>query len=76
MAADYVVAAGGSQFGNLEAGALGSLTSPTISALVGGLATVAAAIVVGAAIPVFTRYRYQPHGTTEKDPQAAASGGT
>jgi MFS family permease len=59
MAADYVVGAGGSQFGNLEAGALGSLTSPTISALSGGLATIAAAIVVGVAIPAFTRYRYK-----------------
>jgi len=59
MAADYVVGAGGSQLGNLEAGALGSLTSPVISALSGGLATIAAAIVVGVAIPAFTRYRYQ-----------------
>jgi MFS family permease len=57
MAADYVVGAGGAQLGNLEAGALGSLTSPAISALAGGLATVAAAIVVGAAIPAFARYR-------------------
>jgi MFS family permease len=73
MAADYVVGAGGGQLGNLEAGALGSLTSPTISALAGGLATVAAAIVVGAAIPVFARYRYQPHGSTEKDPQPAGT---
>ncbi len=39
MAADYVVGAGGAQLGNLEAGALGSLTSPAISALAGGLAT-------------------------------------
>jgi MFS family permease len=59
MAADYVVGAGGSQLGNLEAGALGSLTSPVTSAFSGGLATIAAAIVVGAAIPAFTRYRYQ-----------------
>ena len=41
MAADYVVGAGGGQLGNLEAGALGSLTSPTISALAGGLVTIA-----------------------------------
>lgn len=57
MAADYVVGAGGAQLGNLEAGALGSLTSPAVSALAGGLATVAAAIVIGAFIPAFARYR-------------------
>lgn len=59
MAAGYVVGAGGAQLGNLEAGALGSLTTPAISALAGGLATIAAAIVVGAALPAFTRYRYK-----------------
>jgi MFS family permease len=56
MAADYVVSAGGSQIGNLEAGALGSLTSPTISALSGGLATIASAIIIGLALPAFIRY--------------------
>jgi MFS family permease len=60
MAADYVVGAGGGQVGNLEAGALGSLTSPTISALTGGLVTIAGAIAIGLALPVFTRYRRQP----------------
>jgi hypothetical protein len=44
MAADYVVGAGGGQLGNLAAGALGSLISPTTS---GGLATIADAIVIG-----------------------------
>ena len=57
MAADYVIGAGGGQLGNLEAGALGSLTSPQISALAGGLVTIAGAIVIGLALPVFTRYR-------------------
>jgi MFS family permease len=61
MAADYVVGAGGAQLGNLEAGALGSLTSPAVSALSGGLATVAGAVVIGLALPAFTRYRRQPH---------------
>jgi len=56
-AADYVVGVGGGQIGNLEAGALGSLTSPAISALSGGLATVAGAVVIGLALPAFTRYR-------------------
>ena len=56
-AADYVVGASGGQLGNLEAGALGSLTSPAVSALAGGLVTVAGALVIGLALPAFTRYR-------------------
>ena len=56
-AADYVVGVSGGQLGNLEAGALGSLTSPAISALAGGLITVAGAVVIGLALPAFTRYR-------------------
>ncbi len=56
-AADYVVGAGGGQLGNIEAGALGSLTSPTVSALSGGLITIAGAIAIGLALPTFARYR-------------------
>jgi MFS family permease len=59
MAADYVVGAGGGQIGNLEAGALGSLTSPVISALSGGLITVAGSVVIGLALPAFARYHHQ-----------------
>ena len=76
-AADFVVGAGGGQLGNVEAGALGSLTTPVISALSGGLATVAVAVIIAFALPAFTRYRYQPEAkeppeiTTE--PIAAAS---
>lgn len=73
MAADYVVGAGGGQLGNLEAGALGSLTTPTISALSGGLATIAGAIVIGLALPAFTRYRRQPHDLSHKGLQSAGT---
>jgi MFS family permease len=73
MAADYVVGAGGGQLGNLEAGALGSLTSPTISALSGGLAAVAGTIVIGLALPAFVRYRHQPHDPAGESPQAATA---
>ena len=66
LAADYVVGAGGGELGSLEAGALGSLTSPTISALAGGLVTIAGAIAIGLTLPVFNRYRRQP------DPYPAA----
>ena len=67
MAADYVVGAGGAELGNLEAGALGSLTSPVISALAGGLGTVAAAVVIGLALPAFTRYRRSPDPDTPSE---------
>ena len=56
-AADYVVGASGGQLGNLEAGALGSLTSPAISALSGGLITIAGVVVIALTLPAFTRYR-------------------
>ena len=60
MAADYVVGAGGGQLGNLEAGAVAAVTSPVISAVAGGLATLAAVLVIGLALPAFTRYRSEP----------------
>jgi MFS family permease len=72
MAADYVVGAGGEQLGNLEAGALGSLTSPVISALSGGLVTIAGAVVIGLALPVFTRYRRQQHDPARQGLPASA----
>jgi MFS family permease len=74
MAADYIVGAGGAQLGNLEAGALASLTSPVISAAAGGLATVVGAIVIGLALPAFTRYRREPTGRRPQVPEKLASG--
>jgi MFS family permease len=59
-AADYVVGAGGSELGALEAGVVGSLTSPVISAFSGGVLTVAGSVVIGAALPAFRRYRAVP----------------
>jgi MFS family permease len=56
MAVDYVIGVGGGQLGSLEAGAVGSLTSPAISAFSGGLLTVLGAVVIGAALPAFRRY--------------------
>jgi len=73
LAADYVVAAGGPQLGNLEAGALGSLTTPVISALTGGLVTVAGALVIGAALPAFRRYRWEPGAAAEQRPHVTAA---
>ena len=59
-AADYVVGYGGGEIGNLESGAVGSLASPAISAISGGLATVAGAVIIGLALPAFTRYSRRP----------------
>jgi MFS family permease len=72
LAADYVVGAGGGQLGSLEAGALGSLTSPVISAFSGGLVTIAGAVVIGLALPAFTRYRRQLHCPAENGAPATA----
>jgi MFS family permease len=69
-AADYVVGTGGSQLGNLEAGALGSLTSPVTSALAGGLATIAGTAVIGLALPAFVRYRALAHRPPERSSSA------
>lgn len=69
-AADFVVGVGGGQLGNLEAGALASLTTPTISALSGGIATVLVALLIGVAMPTFTRYRQLPVLRLEAPPSA------
>jgi Transmembrane secretion effector len=56
-AAEYVIGSGGGSIGRLESGAVGSLTTPTISALSGGLLTVVLAGVIGLTLPAFARYR-------------------
>jgi MFS family permease len=56
-AADFLVGAGGGELGSLEAGLLGSWTTPAISALSGGLLTVFGALAIGAALPGFRRYQ-------------------
>jgi MFS family permease len=65
-ATEYVIGMGGDSLGRLESGALGSLTSPVISALSGGLATVALAGVIALTLPRFARYR------AGAEPEAAA----
>jgi MFS family permease len=57
LAVDYVIGAGGGEIGNLEAGAVGSLASPTVGAVSGGLATIAGTLAIGLALPAFTAYR-------------------
>jgi len=53
---DYVVGASGPQLGNFEAGLVAALTSPAISAVSGGVATVIGAAVLRLAMPGLARY--------------------
>jgi MFS family permease len=69
-AADYLVGAGGGELGSLEAGLVGSLTTPVISALSGGLLTIFGALVIGAALPGFRRYQAT---TSPPEPATATS---
>lgn len=71
-ATEYVIGAGGGSLGGLESGAVGSLTTPTISALSGGLLTVVLAGVIGLALPAFARYR-AGESTAALGPGTAAS---
>jgi MFS family permease len=72
-AADYVVGYGGGQLGNLESGAVGSLFTPTVSAVSGGVATVAGAALIGLLLPAFARYRLPvpPAGPGRAEPAPA-----
>ncbi len=71
-AADFLVGAGGSQLGSLEAGLVGSWTTPVISALSGGLLTVLGVLAIGAAMPGFRRYQ-SPASAPEPAAVTAAS---
>jgi MFS family permease len=56
-AAEFVVGAACPQLGNFRAGVVGSLTSPGISAVSGGLACIAGSALIAVAMPAFVRYR-------------------
>ncbi len=56
-AAEYVVGVACPQLGNFRAGAIGSLTSSNISAMGGGIATLAGAALVAVLVPALPRYR-------------------
>jgi hypothetical protein len=66
-ATEYVVGVALPQLGNFRAGAIGSLTKPAISALGGGLATIAGATLIGLTLPAFTCYRAE--STPANQPQ-------
>jgi hypothetical protein len=74
-AADFLVGLGGGELGSLEAGLVGSWTTPMISALSGGLLTIAGAMAIGIALPAFRRYQSPgpaAEPTAGTDPPAAA----
>lgn len=48
---------GGPRLGGFESGALAAATSPEISVVAGGVVAMAGALVIGAALPGFRRYR-------------------
>jgi hypothetical protein len=63
------------ELGSLESGVVGALTTPVISALSGGLLTVAMTVVIGVALPAFRRYRTErgPGSRPETDPGPEAT---
>ena len=74
MAADYVVGAGGPQLGSVEAGAVGSLTTPVIGALSGGLLVVASTAAIALALPAFRRYRLDTRDSADASGPADPGG--
>jgi MFS family permease len=58
MAAVHIlVVAGGPRIGDVEAGAIAALFTPTASVLTGGVICIAGVFVLAAAVPEFVRYR-------------------
>lgn len=55
-AAEYVAGFGGSQLGNFRAGAVASLSTPGLSAVIGGLSTIAASVLLWRRLPGFAAY--------------------
>lgn len=56
-AVEFVVGAGCPHLGNFRAGAVGSATTPAISAVAGGVATLASAVVLAVCLPAMRRHR-------------------
>jgi hypothetical protein len=56
-AAEYVVGFGGSQLGIFRGGALAALTTSGLSVVIGGLSTIAGAVVLWRRLPGFAAYR-------------------
>ena len=59
---EYIIGTGGAPLGNVESGAVASLTTPVISTVAGGLGCLAIAALIGLVFPAFTRDRSLPAG--------------
>jgi predicted GNAT family acetyltransferase len=57
---EYIIGTGGAPLGNVESGAVASLTSPAISTVAGGLGCLAIAALIGLLFPALARYRSHP----------------
>ena len=56
-AVNIVVVTGGPRIGDVEAGLVAALASPTVSVITGGLLCLVGVVVLGLAVPSFPRYR-------------------
>ena len=54
---EYIIGTGGGPLGNVESGTVASLTSPTISAVSGGIGCFVVAALIAFTIPALNRYR-------------------
>jgi MFS family permease len=70
---EFAVGAGAPALGNFRAGAVASLTSPTISAVSGGLTAMAGAALIGLAIPALLTYRSAPDPPLRAAPAAGSA---
>ena len=59
---EYIIGTGGGPLGNVESGGVASLTSPTFSAVSGGIGCCAIAALIALVFPALIRYR-APSGT-------------
>lgn len=73
-AAEFAVGTGAPQLGNFRAGVVASLSSPTASAVGGGLSTVIGAGLIAVLLPSFRRARRdgEPPGVSARRPEALA----
>jgi MFS family permease len=69
---DFVVGAGGPQLGNFEAGMVAAATTPTVSAVGGGLATILSMGALRLALPAFARYDSSTAAAPPADETSAA----
>jgi MFS family permease len=71
-AADFVVGGACPQLGNFRAGAVASLTTPTVSAVSGGLAVVVGAGLIRLLVPAFAHFDIRTHEDVSRAVGAAA----